>query len=406
MEINKLTGLKTQKNELSVPKTVKKVRISKARRNISLPGLDVFRQGGGRIDRFAQKIKRLADISGQRAGESRGVNAAAPTEGPGQDFAAIADLLKEKDSFLILAHQSIDGDDLGSMTALTEALTGMGKTVRLYSEDEVPKNLAFLPQLSRLSKTLPAEKSDVVIALECTQPGRVGEGIDMTKLGDKVVNIDHHQGNPCYGDLNWVNTKSPAVGEMVYDLLTRMGCPMTPETASGIYTAIASDTGSFQFGEVSSKTHRTIARLLETGIDPSELSRKIFREKDFKFMKLYGKALSNLEKSPDGKLVWSFLDHKTLSESGLENSDMQNLVEDLNRVAGTEVMVMYKEAEPGEVHISLRSKSLPINDIAAEFGGGGHQLASGCRIDAPLPEAMSRLNKRILEKLKKPGSPE
>jgi len=373
--------------------------------NSAFSGLDIYLQSEKNDSKFFRNLNKLANFAGLTSDKNHPlknseINSASDTKPAGNDFEAIAKLLQEKDSFLILAHLSIDGDDLGSMTALAEALTRMGKKVQLYSQDNVPEIFSYLPNLSLLKNKLPEQKSDVVIALECGVPSRTGENVDLTKLGDKVVNIDHHLGNTCYGDLNWVNTEAPAVGEMVYDLLEKMGCEINQREATGIYTAISSDTGSFQFGNVSPKTHRIISRLLETKINSSEISRRIFREKDFNFMKLYGRSLVDLEKTEDGKLVWSALSNETLKNSGVKSSDTQNLMEDINRVAGAEVAVLFKEAEPGEVHVSLRSHGFPVNEIAAEFGGGGHKMASGCRIDSPLPEAVSRLNARIKAKLK------
>ena len=56
----------------------------------------------------------------------------------------ICTFLKSCSSFILVPHVGLDGDDLGSMIALRQALIKLGKEVYLFSDDPVPYQLASI----------------------------------------------------------------------------------------------------------------------------------------------------------------------------------------------------------------------------------------------------------------------
>ena len=104
----------------------------------------------------------------------------------------------------------------------------MGKSVRLINEDGLPENLAFLPGSERIESP-PAEPLDVevAIALDTATKPRLGDAALHAASKAKIwLNIDHHISNPKYGDLNLIDSTSPATGQILYDLITALDLPM------------------------------------------------------------------------------------------------------------------------------------------------------------------------------------
>lgn len=302
-------------------------------------------------------------------------------------YQPIAELIKQKKTFLLLPHVNIDGDDLGSMAALNLALQKLGKKVHLYSQDEIPAIYQFLSGVSHISKTLPPHKVDVVMFMECSKISRAGEDLDFSKIAGTTVNLDHHPDNTFFADYNWVEPKYCALGELVYQLIKALKVPLDEAMATGIYSSIMADTGNLQFGNISRRTFQILAELMKLPIDTGEISRQIFRQKNIQVLKLFGLVASQLQRSDDGKIVWSSLKEENLLESGLKFEELQNFVEDLNQIAGSDVVVLFKELSPKEIRVNLRSRCFPVNKLAARFGGGGHVNAAGCTIYDDLKNA-------------------
>jgi len=54
--------------------------------------------------------------------------------------------------------------------------------------------------------------------------------------------------------------------------------------------------------------------------------------------------------------------------------------------------VLFKEAEPNKIRVSVRtSDRADAVAITSEFGGGGHARAAGCTIEADLDGARTQL---------------
>ena len=308
---------------------------------------------------------------------------------------AIVEVIRQNKSFMLLPHVNIDGDDLGCMTALSQALQKLGKQVYLYSQDKIPEIFNFLSGLPEIQKCLPSKKVDVLIFMECSKASRAGDDLNLNKIAGTTINFDHHPDNNFFADFNLVKPEYAALGELIYELIRGLKLPIDENMATGLYTSIISDTGNLQYGNISRKTFQILADLMKLPIKVSEISRQVFRQKDFQVLKLFGQLASKLQRTSDGLIVWASLTKTMLDGSGLKPEDLQNFVEDLNQVAGSEVVILFKEVAPQEIRVNFRSRRFPVNRIAAQFGGGGHINASGCTISQDLKST----EKLILETL-------
>ncbi|MDR5704216.1 MAG: bifunctional oligoribonuclease/PAP phosphatase NrnA, partial [Armatimonadota bacterium] len=215
----------------------------------------------------------------------------------------IATTLAEARTILIICHISPDGDCLGSSLALAFALGRLGKEVSVGSPDGVPEIYRFLPGSERI---LRAEEwgaradgeLDVAVMVECSTLDRAGGFKDFVLQARRVVNLDHHMTQPNYGDLLYWDPQVSALGEIVYDLIHLLGVEVDGAIATCLMTAIVTDTGAFRFPNVSPRTLRIAADLMERGVHPSEVVTQVYDSRSVGSARILGLALTNLKVSP------------------------------------------------------------------------------------------------------------
>jgi len=161
-----------------------------------------------------------------------------------QIITRIIDAIRDHQTFCVVGHLRPDGDCVGSQLGLALALRNEGKKVVCWNEDAMPQKLKFLDPDGLFQKPKPGQKFDCVIATDCAsfeRLGKVGPCIADRKL---LINIDHHESNTRYGDLNWVSAREPSSGELIYRLLKIARWPITKLIADNLFTAVSTDTGA------------------------------------------------------------------------------------------------------------------------------------------------------------------
>jgi phosphoesterase RecJ-like protein len=286
----------------------------------------------------------------------------------------------------MLGHVHPDADVLGTLLALGLALEARDWRVTYGGPHRPPELLAFLPGVDRYRQLAGLdEQFDVAVLTDCPNPQRTEGLIDQARRAAKVVvNIDHHPDNRLYGDVNWIDTSAAATGEMVYELLTALGTPLTPAIATNLFTAIHTDTGSFRYSNVTSRTFTIAAALVAAGARPELVSEALYEKRAPDALRWLGEALTRVEISPDGRLGWLALAAGAVPERIVESEELVNYP---RSVASVRVACLLRERD-GQVKVSLRGKGdVDVQKIAAQFGGGGHVNAAGCTVPGPLAEA-------------------
>jgi len=309
----------------------------------------------------------------------------------GSGFAEVGEVIAKHNSFVIMSHVRPDGDAIGSQVALGFSLMAMGKTVFLVNEDGVPESLEFLAGSEKVT-TPPGEALDVevAIALDTATKPRLGDGALHAASKAKVwVNIDHHISNPKYGDVNVIDSTSPATGQILYNLIRALDLPLPAETRDAIYVAVSTDTGSFQYGSTTAETYEMGAALIRSGLDVGKINADTYDNHPFRRLELMRELLNTLEISADGKLATWELRDATRLNLNLQPDDSEGLIDLIRSVKGVRVAVFFEELEGGKIRVSMRSKDKGVNvcEVAMQFGGGGHALAAGIRMAGPLEEA-------------------
>ncbi len=303
----------------------------------------------------------------------------------------IAATLLQARRVAIVSHIIPDGDCLGSMLALGLALEQCGVEVITVNADPVPDMFQFLPGQEKI---LPPERvggvPSILVMVDSTDMERAGKGFSQWRQQAAVViNIDHHVSNTRFGDLNLVETRAAATAEIVYALLARMPVTITPAIATCLYTALATDTGSFQYENCTAATMRLAARLMEQGADLPLIREYVWERKPLASIRLLAAALPSLTLAYGGRVAWMTVARATLAATGAQPEDAEGLVNYPRSIAGVEVGLLFRELPEGSIKVSLRSKKIvDVNGIAARFGGGGHRRAAGCVIKGDLDTAV------------------
>jgi phosphoesterase RecJ-like protein len=306
-------------------------------------------------------------------------------------FAAIGQIFTQNQRFAVLSHMRPDGDAIGSQLALGIALQRAGKTVFFINEDGLPENLAFLPGSERI-EVPPAEPLDidVAIALDTAAKPRLGaRALAATSRAKLWINIDHHLSNPGYGDINHVDSSSPATGQIVYQLLTTLGLPLGPESRDAIYVAVSTDTGSFQYSGTTAATYEMAADLLRRGLDVGRINSLTYDNHPFRRVELMRALLNTLERSADGRIAHWQMSEATRAALDLQPDDSEGLIDIIRGINGVVVAAFFEELPDGQIRVSTRSKDPAVNvcSICSQFGGGGHAMAAGIRMPGPLEHA-------------------
>ena len=312
----------------------------------------------------------------------------------------IPEIIQSEDDFLVVSHYNPDGDAIGSMAAMGWILTSLSKRFRLYNDSGMPDRFAWLPLPAPIAKDLPAEKPRWTIVLDCGEPKRVGQ--DLAKRLDKsrVINIDHHKGNPLFGQINWVDTQISSTGEMVAGIAQHLGVPLSGDMGEAIYLALVSDTGWFSYGNTSSQTMELAADIVRQGLRPDLFAPKLKYNWTPNKVHLMGRAMSAARFYADGKIGIVSASSEDFSKTGATGDDTEGLVDIVRNVRSVVVAVSFRQEESRKIKFSLRSTGdVDIRQVALRFGGGGHMNASGGVINASLESAERQMVKAIRDTL-------
>ena len=293
-----------------------------------------------------------------------------------------------RQKFLLTSHARPDGDAVGSTLACAQILRSMGKQASVVLSDGVPHIYSPLPFAeSVLQDTTQAPEAEAVIILECDSVARTRlTGIEQHYL----INIDHHATARPFADVNWIDPNACATAEMIFRLAREASVKISPEVATCLYTAVLTDTGSFCFNGTTERTLALAQELVKCGADPVAIAHNVYFSTELSKMRLLGAALSNLHR--EGSLAWMHVDRETMTNCAAGDEDCEGLVNYALAIRGIEVALFFREEGGGRYRVSLRSKgAVNVAKIAASFGGGGHECASGCAIEGPLNAAIERL---------------
>jgi len=300
---------------------------------------------------------------------------------------------------------------VGCNDAVYEVLTRMGKEVRMFTPDPLPRMYAELPHALRFEHTneLPELLPDVIMANDNGAFDRLGRNYcaQLTALGvgplaaEKdphcvMINMDHHLGNQCYGDVNLVDPSYGACGELFYRFFRHLGWDVSLDMAINLYATIITDTGRFSYGNTKYETFVTAAELIQIGVDPFDVYNRVYNTRTPGQMRLLALILNTMTANEELGYFYCYVTQEMVRSTGTVLSDTEGATDILKTVAGYDATYFLKEEEDGNVKVSARSnEGFDVRAVARRFGGGGHPAASGFRIHAGIDRAPAILEEEL-----------
>jgi phosphoesterase RecJ-like protein len=300
--------------------------------------------------------------------------------------------------FVLTTHVNPDGDGLGSELALARFLRGKGKTVTILNHSATPKNYAWMDPAGELVAFVPERdrdillQADTIVVLDTNHPERLRslQPFVTESAAVKIV-IDHHLEPHPFADQYLIDDDATSTGELVYRLLAHIdAAALDSSMAVPLYTAIMTDTGAFRYPRTDPEIHRIAAHLLELGVTPIEVYANVYEDWTPGRMRLLGEVLDSMKTAHNGKVAYVVCTRKMFQDTGTSEVDTDNFTSYPMSVRGVVVGILINELQHG-VKISFRSKgTIPINELAKEFGGNGHLNAAGARLfDATVDQAVA-----------------
>lgn len=312
---------------------------------------------------------------------------------------SIKEVVENSKSIVIFTHEKPDGDAIGSSLAVYEALKKIGKNVEVVIPN-FPDTYKFLPYSDEAILEPTLEKYDLAIALDCGDIKRLDDPKSTFEKCETRVNIDHHTSNGMFGDLNFVDPVSPACAQIVTTIFEYFNIEITTEMATCLITGIITDTGGFRYEGVTSETFEIASNFLQKGVKISKIYRdslsSVSRAK-FEARKL---ATNRTEFLENGKIAYTYITKEDMKNLGVDQNDLDGIVENGRDVDGVEVSLFLYENDKG-FKASLRSSNyVNVADICLLFNGGGHIKAAGCTLPYSLEESKERVIAQIKRFLK------
>jgi phosphoesterase RecJ-like protein len=305
-----------------------------------------------------------------------------------------AEIIRAHQRFLLVSHVRPDCDALGSELGMAGVLEALSKHVRIVNGQATPPNLAFIDPTRRIGvigqTVQPAELADieVLMILDTSAWAQLGPMSDFIRAftGKKIV-VDHHLSEDDIGAEPFKNVQAEATGRLVVEAAEALGVNLTPEIATPLFAAIATDTGWYRFGSASAVTYRTAAKLIDAGASPAAIYRDLYEQDTLGRVKLRGVILARVATELGGRLAHTYVLKEDFQQTGALPSDTEDVINMALGIKGTEVAVIFVEQSGGAFKISFRSRSqVDCSRLSEKFGGGGHKAAAGATVTGALAE--------------------
>jgi phosphoesterase RecJ-like protein len=304
---------------------------------------------------------------------------------------------------------NLDGDGIGSELAFYFILKKLNKNPIILNQDRLPKIYNFLPDSDKVhyldDNCVDLKSIDVGIVLDCSNIKRVGKTIEIFKNIKTIINIDHHKSNENYGNLNYIDSSASSVGEIIYEFINFVDPDLLDDKISTcLYAAIITDTGSFRYSNVSSKTFEVASNLASYRIKPHLIADNIYNKNTYAGLKLLGKALSTLEVDVSNYFSWLTITRKMLTETKAKDEEIEGIIDIATTLNNVEISILFRETEDNKIKVSFRSKgNFNVNKFAGKFKGGGHPNAAGCLCSGKLDEIKEKILSELLNDTKHLG---
>ncbi len=303
------------------------------------------------------------------------------------------EFLRRRDHYLIVNHRRPDGDAVGSAAALCLGLRALGKTAHIWHNPQTTER--HRPYLAGLETETVAENATIVSVDMATENLLPLNGEQFA--GRFELSIDHHMSNEGYARYTNVQPQCAACGELLLEILRELG-PITAEMANALYLAISTDTGCFQYSNVTGNTLRAAAELKDLGADTYAINKVMFGTKTISRLRLEAALTESVEFYAQGLVGLCVMTQELLDHVGATADDTDDISGFARGILGVQIGVMLQELREGGTKVSLRTgQDYNASAICATLGGGGHRAAAGCTIDGDVETAKQKILEAIAD---------
>ena len=308
----------------------------------------------------------------------------------------LAALLAPGRRVALTTHVNADGDGVGSEVALWHLLRARGLHAAITKPTPIPERFHFLlpDGADRSDHAMrEVEAADVVVVLDISDLGRLGDLARAITASHAVVCIDHHVSRGSLpGGPRLVAPEAAATAELVFDFASAVGWPLSPEAARALYVGILTDTGAFRFANTSPRALRVAGALLERGVDPESIYESVYAGAPEGRIRLMTEVLGTLVVERDPGLAWVTVPPDALQRHHATADDLDGIVEYPRTIAGVRLALLFRQIANGRVKVSFRSLGdVDVAALAHRFGGGGHKKAAGASLEGSLADAQQRV---------------
>ncbi len=305
-----------------------------------------------------------------------------------QDVKGAWHLIQQANTITLLTHYKPDADGMSACAALAHIFTGLGKEVEtIYpTEAEVDYQRQGRPVRINTHTLTP----DLLIACDTANYDRLYYPEAFKSI--PLINIDHHISNSIKGTFNLVNGQAASTCEELLLIIKQWDSAFVDTyVAECLLFGILYDTQVFHTTSTTAKTLRIAADLIDCGANLFALKDELLCTKNPAIVKLWGDLLSSVTISPSGQAAWAVITQADLKRHKLELPALVGFSNFLAEISGVDVSIIFCEMDDGKTKVSLRSKTVDVNAIAAHFGGGGHKNASGMLSNLPIGQVVQEV---------------
>lgn len=313
------------------------------------------------------------------------------------DIKTLAEKLASEESIALFCHVRPDGDTIGSAVALKLALEKKGIKATVFCEDIIPERFFFQSGVSDIKKEFFGEYS-AFVAIDSADVTRLGSFAEIFAKHKNTYCIDHHISNPRYAKYNYVVDNS-SNAENIFDIITLLNVEICKNISNLLAMGIITDTGNFKHKNVTEKTFLTMARLVVAGADCNKIVNYMFTMQTKARAKLFGITMSSIRYFYNNRFAVATITKSNLQDTGAKEDETEGFIDFVMGIKGVEVGACVMEIEQNKYKVSLRSHNANVNNVASAFGGGGHILASGCRICGEYEEVIDKLSFAVSREL-------
>lgn len=300
---------------------------------------------------------------------------------------------------VLTTHLNADGDGAGSEAAIASWLRANGTEAWIVNPTAFPDSLRFLVEdeawIVSAGSARAAElcdQADLAIVVDTGEVQRIGRVHEVISHLQTVV-VDHHPpGTDPIAGLSLRDSGACATAELVHDVIHTANGPWNEYIAQGVYVGILTDTGGFRFDNTTENCHQVVAEMIHRGVRPAEVHERIYGREPIRKYQLLERALGTLEHDSDAGITWMTIPREAYDDVGATNQDLEGIVDIPRSIEGTQVGVLFRLTQAGEVKVSFRSNGpVDVNVLARRFKGGGHVKASGAVLPGPMDRAVEQV---------------